>query len=445
MVLPAAELSPLKVVSFGCLWLYVFILVSRASEFIDRGDNIHMAFVSAGLATVGALATGGFLKAFTHRIGISLGLFTLWLLVEAPFSTWRSGSFQNLTEGWLKSYLTFIIVAALIFSMKQVRGLYLSIALATTFAVVVSMFAGVESAQDSRLATVEGTFSNANDLAAQLLMGLPFLLYCAGDRERNIVFRLISVATVPFLLVVVLRTGSRGGLVAVAVLAIIYIIKTTMAKRLLMIAALTAMVIVAPMVMSQEVKDRYMGLFLNGGAQLNDVQASAKESAETRAKLMEDAFTLTKMHPFLGVGIGQFAPQAAYLAASRGESAAWRPAHSFIFLVMTETGLPGVTLYCAAILFAFLALWKISKQARLQKNADVLALSRTLIFSYLAFTICALLSTNAYTFHVPLMSGLVMGFVRFAKPLLDSKPKVVEEPRPLGRYGRWQPAANVAR
>jgi O-antigen ligase len=281
-----------------------------------------------------------------------------------------------------------------------------------------------------------------------LLMGLPFLLYCAADKQRNKFFRLVSGITVPFLFVIVLRTGSRGALIATALLGVMYIVRTTMAKRVSMVIALVLVALIAPVVMPQEVKDRYIGLFLKGD-DLNDVQESARVSAETRQKLMEDAFTLTGMHPFLGVGIGQFAPQAAALAASRNEHASWRPAHSFVFLVMTETGLPGVFLYCLAIAFGFMGIWQISKTARRQKNELLLAMSRTLFFSYFAFIVCALLSTNAYTFHVPLMSSLVVGFVRFAKPELQkqlsgNEADVTAQSR-NDRYARLRPEPSLAR
>ena len=420
-IVDATEPSSLQVISYGFLWVYAFLLLSRGSEFIDANDNIHLAFITAALAGLGAVVTGGFFRGFNNRIGIALGVFTGWLILEAPFSTWRGGSFHQLTEGWLKSYSTFLIVVGLVFTMKQLRGLYLAITLATIFVVGISLMQGVENVQDKRFSTTEGTLANSNDLASSLLLGLPFLLQCAADKERSKFFRILAGLAVPPMLLVILRTGSRGALVAIAILVAIYLVRTTLFKRLVILVIVAALAFSAPFFMSRDVYDRYKTLFLNtnGVHRLNEVQASAIESQETRALLLRQAVELTAKHPFFGVGLGQFAPQAADLSMSHGEAPVWRTAHSFLVLVITETGIPGFLAYCSALVFTWLALMRISRQARRQRNERILALSRTLFYSFLCFVICATFSTNAFTYHVPFLAALVVGFSRLAKQQLD--------------------------
>jgi len=423
--------SGLQSIAYKFLWVYTFLLISRASEFVDSGDNIHLAFITAALAGAGALITGGFFRAFNNRIGIALGIFTAWLIVEAPFSTWRGGTFHQLTEGWLKSYSTFLIVVALMFTMKQVKGMFLAVSLATIVVVCVSMAQGVENVQDSRLATTEGTLANSNDLAAALLLGLPFLLQCAADAKRHKIFRILAGVSVPPLLLVILRTGSRGALVAIAILIAIYLIRTTLLKRLVILLVIAAVGFSTPFFISRDVFDRYKTLFLKttGVHKLNEVEASAIESQATREKLIEQAGELTMKHPFFGVGLGQFAPQAADLSLSHGEAPVWRTAHSFLVLVVTETGIPGLIFYCSALVFTWLALMRISRQARKQHNDEILAMSRTLFYSFLCFVICATFSTNAFTFHVPFLAAMVVGFSRLAKQQLDRPPQVVLTPQ----------------
>lgn len=424
--------SSLQTIAYGFLWAYAFLLISRGSEFIDSRDNVHLAFITAALAGAGALITGGFFRAFNNRIGIALGLFTSWLILEAPFSTWRGGTFHQLTEGWLKSYSTFLIVAALLFTMKQVRGMYLAVSLATVFVVGVSLVQGVENIQDSRLATTEGTFANANDLAGALLLGLPFLLQCAADTKRNMFFRILTGAAVAPLLVVILRTGSRGALVAVAILITFYFLRTSLLKRFLILLVVCAVAFSAPFFVSKDVFDRYKTLYLStsGVRKLNDVQASAIESQATRERLLQQAVELTLKHPFFGVGLGQFAPQAADLSLSHGEAPVWRTAHSFLVLVVTETGIPGLVFYCGALVFMWIGITRISRQARKQGNAEILALSRTLFYSFLCFVICASFSTNAFTFHVPFLAAMVVGFSRLAKQQLDREQRTAVIARP---------------
>ena len=383
-------------------------------------------------------------------------MFTAWLIVEAPFSTWRGGSFHDLTDGWLKSYSTFLIVVALVFTVKQVRGLFLALMLGTVFVVGVSLVQGVQSEQDSRFSTSEGTLSNSNDLAGALLMGLPFLLQCAADKERPWLFRIVAGLSIPPLLLVVLRTGSRGALIAIAILVTIYMIRTSLFKRLVIIVIVAALALSAPFLMSRDVYDRYKTLFLNttGVHKLNDVQASAIESSRTRELLLKQAVELTLKHPFFGVGLGQFAPQAADLSMDHGEAPVWRTAHNFLILVITETGIPGFVAYCCAVIFTGLTLMRVSRRARRQHNDYILALSRTLFYSFLCFVICALFSTNAYTFHVPLLAALVAAFSRLAEQQLDREkiagpaseplPEVLFPSQSAVPRNRWSAAAPLA-
>ena len=46
-----------------------------------------------------------------------LGFFTAWLIVDLPFSIWLGGSIELLKETWSKSFLAFVITAALIVAL----------------------------------------------------------------------------------------------------------------------------------------------------------------------------------------------------------------------------------------------------------------------------------------------------------------------------------------
>src|SRR5260370_14264792 len=75
-----------------------------------------------------------------------------------------------------------------------------------------------DSNQGRLLTDVNGKFSNPNDLAQALLMGLPFWVFMARNPNRTPFRQVIPLAFIGLLLFVLVRTGSRGGFIAFCVL-----------------------------------------------------------------------------------------------------------------------------------------------------------------------------------------------------------------------------------
>ena len=124
---------------------YLFLLISRASEFVDPYQRFHLALVTACLSLVCTALNLAVRHAFQTRIGVALAVFTGWVIFEVPFSSWRGGSFHALTDSWLKSYLTYVIVASLISSFSQLRKALTCVALGTSIIVFLSFRMGISA------------------------------------------------------------------------------------------------------------------------------------------------------------------------------------------------------------------------------------------------------------------------------------------------------------
>lgn len=429
--------DPFQKLAFAVLWLYVFLLLSRFSEFVDRTNVLHLVFTIGIAAAIAALVTGGVYRAISSRVGIWLCAFTAWLTFELPFSSWRGGSFHGLVDTWLKSFATFVLVAGLLFTVSQVRTIALSCSLATLFIVAVTLHSGVEAVADNRLSFETGTLGNANDLAAQLVLGLPFLIYFLLSKKQNILYRVIALISIPPLLYVVLKTGSRGALLAIGLLSIVYFWKMPGIQKSFFAVMLIVGIAAAPFLLPENVKERYKTMISRAPAEtLSASAASALESEEARRTLLIHSFQLTAAHPIFGVGLGQFADASSLLSISEGKAAMWHPAHSFLLLILAETGIPGLLLYSAALWVCFSSLIKLRKAS---KNNPALAhiydLSFCLLMVLFGFSVCSMFTTNAYTFHFPMIAGLIAAFTRSAKAevaALVPAPQVVKTP--------WLPA-----
>jgi hypothetical protein len=404
--------------------------MSRAVEFIDPRQKYHLAFIAAALAAVAACLGLTFRNAFDSKIGLALAAFSAWAIFELPFSSWRGGSFHTLMNTWLKSYLTYIIVVSLIVSFAQLRKAFTCVAFATACIVFLSFKLGMNAEADDRLSFESGMLGNSNDLAMQLILGLPFLLYLALDRRRMAIVRIIAGGVVPVLIYVVLRTGSRAGLVSLMGMGVMLFFRSGARKRLIMVVAAAILAASTPLLLNHDLRERYQTILTGtSGKNMSEVGVSAAESQTTRMELMNHAMVLTAKNPIFGVGMDQFAQASANLATSQGQAAMWHPVHSFLLLVLAETGIPGALFYTTAVIYCLVAVFKISRFTRNRKDLALASeVAEALLYSYVGFMICMLFSPGAYLYHFPLMAAFVTALYRFTREQISADRAVAPAP-----------------
>jgi O-antigen ligase len=221
-------------------------------------------------------------------------------------------------------------------------------------------------------------------------------------------------------------------------MGVLLFFRTTAKNRLMIVAVAVVMAAVGPLLLSSDLRARYSTI-LGGSAgkdsALNEQEAnvidSADESKEGRVELIRYAFLLTAHNPIFGVGLFQFAPSAVDLAVSEGKVMGWHPVHSFLLLVMAETGIPGVILYTSVLFFCLRSLLRIGKFTRHRKDLRTAReVSETLLYSFVGFATCMLFSPSAYTFQFPLMAALVTALYLFTKDQIASETR---EARPAPR------------
>jgi len=415
--------NPFRTIGFFVLQIYLFFLMSRVVEYVDPQQHYHLAFLAATLAAVAACLGFTVGNAFDTKIGLALAAFSAWAIFELPFSSWRGGSFHTLMNTWLKSYVTYIIVVSLIVSFTQLRKALTCVAFATACIVFLSFKLGMTAEADNRLSFESGMLANSNDLAMQLILGLPFILYLALDSRRKLFVRIFFGGVVPVLLYVVLRTGSRAGLVALVGMAVMLFFRSTGSRRWKMVIVAAVLAVCAPLVLNHDLRERYRTILTGtSGAHLSDVASSAAESEMTRRQLIVHAIVLSAKHPVFGVGMDQFAPASATLSTNSGQAAMWHPVHSFLLLVLAETGIPGALFYTAAVVYCLIAVFRISRFTRDRKDLAVASeVSEALLYSYVGFCICMLFSPGAYLYHLPLMAAFVTALERFTRSQQQSE------------------------
>ncbi len=439
-------ITPLRKLGFLALLLFLFLLHSRVLDMVL--SFLHIPMGTLYLATAAAFLSGGFFRAFTHRIGAALLLFTGWVCLAVPFSIWRGGSVET-ARNWVKALLVFVVVAGLIYSYEQLRQTIHLLAFSIlTLALIAVLFGDMST---GRLILERGRFTNPNDLAQMLLMGLPFWWFIAmnprGKRWRKTAAWL---AMIP-IFVAMARTGSRGALVGAIAVFFVLFLRSSVTNKVQILLAAVVLVVAAAVLLPDVIKKRYFTFFTanqddNTTLEEDEMEDSAITSTEARWSLFKSSVALTMLHPLFGVGPGQFAvAQDAWFRDSGKGKGQWQVTHNTFTEVSSENGLPALLFYVAAVAFTFAAArvqWRGEGRAP-PEVGEMASAAYCLRLSLLAYVVSAMFGSFAYQTQFLVLAGLGVAFARTAKIELNILAARVAPVSALGAAER-KPAFAVA-
>lgn len=437
--LPASSAAAPRV-AFYLAWAFVFVVYGRFPEIMDMvtGSALHSVRFIMALALLAVLLFGGAIRAALSKVGICLLAFTVWLCICTPFSIWRGGSVRTLRDFWALSLCSFVIVAASVQGLEQCRKIMYSLAAATIFIEFFTVIMG--RVQAGRLALMGGTLANANYLAMMLLMGVPFCLFVVRTRPGMSFFKLACVVMILFIPVTVATTGSRGGLVTLAVMFLLYFFPLPVGQKLLVGIVTLILAVIAIAWSTRSALDRYRTIFLSSDqVQLSDSERSAIDSMGLRKELLRSSLELTLRHPLFGVGPGMFAAaNADYTEEITGRPSwnAWHETHNTVTQLSCEDGLPGLFLYCLAVWLCFRIAYKAQQQAR-QNSPDpalsvVPEMALALRLALVAFIGSSLFASNAYVYYFPMLAGVCVALERTMSETLVSRAPAPLRPQMAG-------------
>jgi O-Antigen ligase len=397
---------------------YIFITYVRFPEVVlmFTGHGFRLGLLSVLTAILVVVLSGGFMRIFSSKIVLALLAFTALLYLGIPFSIWRGGSFNQCTF-WLVSLVGLILLAGCLDGLEQCRKAMATVAVSVLAIEVLSFVFGSTSKRDvGRFSFASGTFANANDLAALLLIGLPFCLLVMRTRSGLSVMKIGAACGLFLIPITVVRTGSRGALLALLIMFMIYFFSVPPIRKLPLAIAAMIVVVASLVVASRGALDRYKSVFVDSN-QIQDsgssAELSAMESMHSRKQLFLSSLRLTFFHPLLGVGPGMFQVADAKAAGEKGIPAAWHETHNTYTQISSEDGLPALGLYLAALYLCFKRARFARRIAKQYPELPFLwNMAFSLELSLVAFTITAIFASNAYYFYFPLIAGICAAFDR---------------------------------
>ena len=386
---------------FGLALVFTFFSVLPDLILYRTGVNTYLLYLIGPPAILGALLTGGIRRTFRYRAPFYVLGFFAWMILATPLSSWPRGSVQCLADFSRSSLVMLLVMGALAVGWREIRLVYYTIAAAALLILMTARFFMDTASNRVALMLQHGTISNPNDLAAHLLLVLPFILFIAIDRKRNLLFRLMLFGSIAYGLWIVLGTASRGALLGIVAAFLCFAYLAAPRQRIVAIVLGVLVVALIPGLAPRRAATRLGTLF---GAE--DLEADA--STASRTYLFKQSVKFTLEHPIFGVGPNQFANYEGKTRRLQGESGVWQATHCSFTQVSSECGLPALIFYIAGLSSAVLLIRRTHRDARVQGRDDIANACMCYLVAVAGFFVAITFLSSAYRFYYPAMIGLAV-------------------------------------
>lgn len=395
----ATPLSPVESVGLFLLGVYLFIMFSRILDVTFA--HLKLPIIVFVLMNFTVLLTGHVFRLFQSRAGIALTLYTAWMFITALLGQWRTGSIDSLNLAVFSWCMALACVALISFP-----GKLLSMQRVLAFSCLVGAILGRFYGGDvgGRLTLFQGSFSDPNEYAVTLLMGLPYWILIARTAKSRLGRILAYLCVIPVLLTF-LYTGSRGGMIAFLVLAAVSLVQMSFSQRLAFCLAGVLLVLLSGVLLPHYIQQRFFTFFKADVDTTLDAKYQEQlaggdiGSSEARWQLVLGAIRLTFQHPVFGVGPGNFAGAYYTFAKIEGKHAGWNVSHNSYTEVSSETGIPGFICFIAMLYYSFRVtrgVLKIKPTAEYQPPPELVNAARYLELSLIVVCSGAAFLSMAY-------------------------------------------------
>jgi putative inorganic carbon (hco3(-)) transporter len=375
--------------AFWSLVFFTFIVFVAPQNAYPVLVPLHLAKVSALLAVATyagqRLSRGQKLLPSGPEFRL-LAVLVLIAAVSAPFSLWPSGSLDVLTDIYLKSIATCLLTATLLTSVKRVKQMLWAMILFCFCAAIIALSQrGEKLVEGYRMAgSWAGISANPNDFALTINLILPFAV-AFFIQTRNLVGKLFVGGFMVIAVGAVMATYSRTGLLTLATVLLLALIKHLGRGQGLKYVLPAALIVMAAL-------------------------SSLPQNYETRVESIMDA-----SKDKVGSASARLAGIRAALDVIE-EGLYWAHVHNVYLQLAAEIGIPG------AVVFIVL-LWRLLKglrqsQARIKDNPaaqDVALLTTACEISLVAFSVAALFHPVAYHFYFYYFAGFALALKRLAE------------------------------
>jgi O-antigen ligase len=387
--------------AFFFLWLFTIAVYARPEDIFPALGMLHLTFTCgllAGLAYLVAWVSGKTRPFWTTEMGVVL-LLTGWYIAGLPFALWRGGSFQVLTNVWLKTVLIFFLLTQTLLTSERIRALLWAIILSE---LVVTSFSIIDASSvtwvGGRMLGVSMGILGWNFLGIAAAMTIPYIAALFMLQRSFLKASLLITASASMLWMLVL-TASRGGLLNVVLsvgLTLLMVLRGSARGRLTgmaIVLTLFVAIALAPKVLWQ----RLGTVWNDSDIYVDQVAASAAASQEDHIAVLNRSIRYTFEHPIFGLGLGNFQVASGIELNQPG---AWVGTHNTFTEVSSEAGIPALVMLVALLTIAVRNMKAISRMPAISsEDMELSFMARATLVSLLSFIFGAFFVHVAYEYY----------------------------------------------
>ena len=331
---------------FG-LCIYTFVIISTFIPVAQPGIAIGVAGLFMGKDAV-RMPT-------PFRLYL---VFLLWALISSFSSPFMEVALGEVTER-LKLLVVMLLVLNALRTEGQLRFYLMLILVCFILFPVRGTFIGGNTVGGRAVWT--GQFENPNDLACLCLLAFGIALAIIFSETRWNLVRLGATSGALMLLVVILRTQSRGAFLGIMVATVPAFIPMLLKQLRLAIGVGIVVAVVIGFTIPPKTWDRLTGMAKTGASESDN--QSAKEAADStaqRIEILKVGWQIFVDHPIFGMGMGAYPLACNMYSPTLGK----RDTHNTYLNLAAEVGLPGLLIWCSLIGSVLLHAYRTRKKAK---------------------------------------------------------------------------------
>jgi O-antigen ligase len=345
--------------------------------------------------------------------------FFVWCGFTIITSMWKLLAFDSL-QALLPSILMFVAILLCRPTVRTLDRLLIGWVAALGIFAAMGQVMGVVNRGRLRF----GGMYDSNDIAALLAMGFPIALGLSLRRSGR--DRLIAIGCTLLIVMTLVGTGSRGGVVGFMVGALAFALASRGARKGIVMGILVGVVGLAWFSSTP--------IFRNRVLSLTNLETDYNTTSEVgRKAIWARGWQYTLENPVFGVGMGNFQIAEGGWFTGQDRSSKWSTAHNSYIQASSETGFPGAALFIGALLVGLGSAWR-------ARSRPVVA--GTTIYMPELFGALAAYCTTAYFLSHAYFSPLyaLLGMIALARRIQDQRPAA---PQPRGRVENVPVAATA--
>lgn len=375
--------------SFRFFLIWTFILFGRPQDFLLFLQPLRIALVLTLFNVLFALAEKKSVSwgdIFKIRESKRYTFLYLLMIIGIPFADHRGMAFDFIFFRYAVNMIYFFVFLYQVDSFNKMKKVIFFLSLSILFYGIAGFV--IVGFSSGRLSF--GTMHDPNDLALFFVSLFPLSMFFIKTNQPGFK-KMIAATAVVLSLFIIILTGSRGGLLSLAIVLVLLIFSRAGGlKRFHKIAVLIGLALISIIFSSELNLERYASLL-----DLSDDYNITRETG--RLEVWKKALKLSSTYPLTGVGVDCFRRAIGYARAKDGRIPRWQAIHNSYLQILVEVGSPGFIVFLTLISGCLRTFLRIMKtEISIPDVNEIKSLNGLIFIGFMGFLVGTFFLSQAY-------------------------------------------------